>query len=206
MAICGKNEIIYGIQGGVGSFNEEAIRQYTARNWIEAYRIKYLHTTPKVLKNLQQGNIDFGLFAIHNSVGGLVEESVKAMAEYKFKVVEEFYIPVRHFLMKRKDVSIEKVKTIMAHPQVLKQCRATLKTKYPGMLLKSGEGDLIDTAEAAKALSKNYLSPDVAVLGPKGLSDLYDLEIVDENLQDDETNLTSFLLVSRLGRILAATP
>jgi arogenate dehydrogenase (NADP+) len=189
--------IVYGIQGGVGSFNEEAIFQYTDKNRIKNYKIKYLYTTKKVLRELHKGNIDFGLFAIHNSVGGMVEESIKAMASYKFRVIEEFDILVRHFLMKRKDAGTKKIKTIMAHPQVFKQCQATLKKKYPKMLLKSGRGDLIDTAEVAKLLSKKRLPPNTAILGPKNLSKLYNLEIIDKDLQDNKINYTSFLLVGR---------
>ena len=189
--------IVYGIQGGIGSFNEEAILQYTNNNKIKNYKIKYLYTTPKVLKELHKGNIDFGLFAIHNSVGGIVEESIRAMAKYKFAIVEEFQIFIRHFLMKRKNIEKEKIKTIMAHPQVLKQCKITLKQKYPGMRFKSGKGDLIDTAQAAKSLSKNRLPKNTAILGPKALSTLYDLQIIGKDFQDNKENYTSFLLISR---------
>src|SRR6202043_2424300 len=39
-----------------------------------------------------EGTIDRGLFAIHNSAGGMVGESVAAMASYRFSIVEEFAI------------------------------------------------------------------------------------------------------------------
>lgn len=191
------NHLIYGIQGGVGSFNEEAILFYTNKNNIKDFRIKYLFTTEKVLKNLHEGNIDFGLFAIQNAVGGVVDESTHAMARYKFKIVDEFDVPVCHFLMKRKDVNTREIKTIMAHPQVFKQCRRTLAKKYSAFNLVSGHGDLVDTARAAWTLSKNKLPVDTAILGPKNLAKIYDLEIIDENLQDDKNNVTTFFLVKR---------
>lgn len=188
--------IVFGIQGGVGSFNEEALLVFTKKENVKHYKIKHLYTTEKVLSELHKGNIDYGLFAIHNSVGGIVQESIKAMAEHKFTIVNEFAIPIRHFLMKRKETSANQITTIMAHPQVLKQCKHTLGKKYYQLTLKSGKGDLIDTAQAAKALSANKLSKDTVILGPKTLSKLYDLEIIDSNLQDDKTNNTSFLLVT----------
>ena len=192
-----KGNTIYGIQGGKGSFNEEAILNYLPKKGIDNYEIRYLFTTPKVLQALDDGKIDFGLFAIENSVGGLVEESIYAMADHQFKIVKKFSILIRRFLMKKREIELENIKTIMAHPQVLKQCRTTLKRKYPDLLLASGKGDLIDTAEAAKALSVGKLSPDIAVLGPENLSNMYDLEIVDRDLQDNKNNLTGFLLVSK---------
>jgi len=190
-------KIIFGIQGGKGSFNEEAILSYINKNGIKKYQIKYLFTTEKVLKNLHEGNIDFGLFAIQNAVGGVVEESTHAMAKYKFKIIKEFQIIVRHFLMKRKDVDIKNIKTVIAHSQNFRQCKNNLEKKHSNLKQVCGQGDLLDTARCAEALSKNIISKNTAILGPKILAKIYDLEIIDENLQDSQDNLTSFFLVSR---------
>jgi len=192
-----RKKIIFGIQGGKGSFNEEAIIFYVKNNAIKKFQVKYLFTSEKVLKNLNEGNIDFGLFAIQNAVGGVVEESTYAMAKYKFKIVEEFQIMIRHCLMRRRDVDTKDIKTIMAHSQNFRQCKDNLSKKYPGLKQVSGQGDLVDTARCAEALTKNKIDKNTAILGPKILVEIYDLEIIDENLQDSKDNLTSFFLVSR---------
>ena len=192
-----RKKIIFGIQGGKGSFNEEAIIFYVKNNAIKKFQVKYLFTSEKVLKNLNEGNIDFGLFAIQNAVGGVVEESTHAMAKYKFKIVEEFQVLIRHFLMKRKDISVSEIKTIMAHSQNFRQCKDNLSKKYPGLKQVSGQGDLLDTARCAEALAKNEIDKNTAILGPKILANIYGLEIIDEDLQDNTNNLTTFFLVSR---------
>lgn len=191
------NYYIYGIQGGAGSFNEQAIRHYIQRENIKKYKIKYLYTTEKVLNNLHAGNIDFGQFAITNSTGGLVEESMQAMAKYNYTVVDDFEILIQHFLMKRKDATEGDIDTIMAHPQVLKQCEQTLKNSYKHLTLKSGSGDMVDTARAAESLDKGKLPKNIAILGPRILSEKYDFDIMAENLQDKKDNFTRFLLVRR---------
>ncbi len=190
---------VYGIQGGKGSFSEQAINYYLKKQKIKKYKIKYLYTTSEVLKALNKSQIDFGLFAIHNSVGGLVEESIRAMANHKFKIVEEFNILIRHFLMKKREIGFEDIKRIMVHPQVLKQCPITLEEKYPDLLLTSGQGDLIDTAQASKTLSAGKLDSGIAILGPENLSRICDLEIIDQDLQDNKNNQTSFLLVKNIS-------
>ncbi|PIU37264.1 hypothetical protein COT02_01785 [Candidatus Roizmanbacteria bacterium CG07_land_8_20_14_0_80_34_15] len=192
-----RKKIIFGIQGGKGSFNEEAIIFYVKNNAIKKFQVKYLFTSEKVLKNLNEGNIDFGLFAIQNAVGGVVEESTYAMAKYKFKIVEEFQIMIRHCLMRRRDVDTKDIKTIMAHSQNLRQCKDNLAKRYPNLKQISGQRDLLDTARCAEALTKNKIDKNTAILGPKILVEIYDLEIIDENLQDSKDNLTSFFLVSR---------
>jgi len=192
-----KKKIIFGIQGGKGSFNEEAILFHINKNNIKKYEIKYLYTSEKVLKNLHEGTIDFGLFAIQNAVGGVVEVSTYAMARYKFKILKEFQITIRHALMKKKDVNLSDIKIVMAHSQNFRQCKNNLEKKYPNLKLVIGKGDLLDTARCAESLAKNIINKNTAILGPKILSKIYDLELIEENLQDNQNNLTTFFLVSR---------
>ncbi len=192
-----KNKIIFGIQGGKGSFNEEALSFWQAKRAQNPFKVKYLYTTEKVLKNLHEGNIDYGLFAIQNAVGGVVEESTYAMARYKFKIINEFQIVIRHTLMKRKDVNLSNIEIVMAHSQNFRQCKNSLEKKYPNLRSVIGQGDLLDTARCAESLAKNTINKNTAILGPKILADIYDLEIIEENLQDNQNNLTTFFLVSR---------
>ncbi|MBI4038451.1 prephenate dehydratase [Candidatus Daviesbacteria bacterium] len=189
--------LTFGIQGGIGSFNEEAIQYYLKKEGIKKYRIKYLYTSENVLRALHKGDIDRGQLAIHNSVGGIVDESIEAMANYKFKIIEEFAIKISHALMIRKDATFSEITTIMTHPQVLAQCKGTLVKKYPHIKQTSGEKALIDHAVVAKHLSEGKLPKNIATMGSKVIAEIYDLQIIEDNLQDAEENYTSFLQVAR---------
>lgn len=84
---------IYGIQGGKGSFNEEALRAYCKRESIADFEISYLYTTKNVLANVSSERIDYGVFAIIvNSVGGLVEETLEVIGSFTYKVHYSFQI------------------------------------------------------------------------------------------------------------------
>ena len=192
------DHVTIGIQGGPGSFNEEAILYNLKRNNITKYEIVYLHTSENVLRALHEGSIDQGQFAIHNSVGGMVTESVQAMAKYKFAIVEEYAIKIAHALMIKKGTTFHHIDTIMTHPQVLAQCKETLFQKYPNLKQTSGEGELIDHALVAEGLSRGTIPSNIATMGSKVLAKLYDLHIVEDNLQDLKENYTSFLLVKRI--------
>jgi prephenate dehydrogenase len=193
-----KDHLTIGIQGGAGSFNEEAIQYYLKRNSIENAKIEYLHTSDRVLNELHEGSIDQGLFAIHNSIGGVVTESIQSMAKHKFEIIEEFAIKISHALMIREDALLKEITTIMTHPQVLAQCKSTLAKKYSHLEFTSGEGELIDHALVAKQLSEKKLPKHIATMGSRVLAELYGLTIVEENLQDLQENYTSFLLVKRI--------
>lgn len=193
-----KGVLTIGIQGGKGSFNEEAIQYFIKRDKVRRFSLKYLYTSESVLKALHKGEIDRGQFAIHNSVGGIVGESIEAMARYKFRIVEEYAIKISHALMIRKDAKFDRITTIMTHPQVLAQCKTTLLEKYPHLEQTSGKGQMIDHAVVAKHLSQNRLPKHIATMGSKVLAKMYNLVVVEDNLQDSKENYTSFLQVERL--------
>ncbi|MGD9682511.1 MAG: prephenate dehydrogenase/arogenate dehydrogenase family protein [Candidatus Obscuribacterales bacterium] len=192
-----KDRLVVGIQGGRGSFNEEAARHYLKEKDIEDFELVYLHTSKNVLRALFEGEVDRGQFAIQNSIGGVVGESIDAMAAYRFNIVEEFGVKISHALMVRPGVKIENVEKIMAHPQVFAQCRGNLERKYPQLEKVSGEGDLIDHAKVAELLGRGELPETVATMGSKVLSRLNNLDIIEENLQDLASNFTTFLWVER---------
>jgi hypothetical protein len=192
-----EDRLVIGIQGGKGSFNESAALSYLEKNNIKNYELVYLYTTEAVLQNLHSGEIDRGQFAIHNSLGGMVEESIKAICKYNFDIIEEYKILIRHSLMIRTDQKFEADQTVMAHPEVFRQCTETISKNYPKLKLLSGEGDLIDTARAAEFVATGKLPVNYAILGNPQIAKLYGLNIVAENLQDKENNLTTFLLVQR---------
>ena len=193
-----KGYIAYGIQGGIGSFNEEAIFSFLKKNKVGKYKIKYLYTSKRVMHALHASEIDVGQMAIHNSVGGIVDESIQAMARYKFRIVHQFAIIIAHALMIRNDAKLADIDTIMSHPQVFAQCKSTLAQKYADLKLTSGNGDLIDHAKVAKYLRERKLPKNIATMGSKILAKLYGLTVVEDNLQDSKENFTSFVHVSRI--------
>ncbi len=192
-----RDYIIIGIQGGEGSFNEEACRFYCQKEGIKNFKIKYLYTSNNVLNALHQGEIDFGQFALQNSVAGTVKETIDALSRYNCKIVEEFEIIVNHCLLAKKGMKLNEIKKIISHPQALAQCKSTLAEKYPDKELISGKGILVDQAKAAQYLSENKITKDIAVLAPKVCAKLYNLEVLAEGLQDRKDNYTSFLFVKR---------
>ena len=69
-----------GVMGIRGSFSEEAALEYARDNHLGEIDVAELVTTERVLGALEAGEIDLGVFALENSHGGVVYESVYAMA------------------------------------------------------------------------------------------------------------------------------
>jgi len=187
-----------GVQGGPGSFNDVAVKFYTVTRHIRSYEVVYLYTSEAVLAALAGKEIDYGQFALYNSRGGVVEETMRSMGLHRFQVVDWYSIPVAHHLICRQDVAINEIATIMTHPQVLSQCWTTLRVRYPHFHFIQGEGEMIDPARVASALKNGDIPPSFATLGCKSIAHVYGLKIIDSDLQDDNSNETTFLLVSGL--------
>jgi prephenate dehydrogenase len=191
-------ELVVGIQGGQGSFNEEACRHYCRLSGVEQYSIRYLYTSENVLGALHRGEIDRGVFAIQNAAGGVVMETIEALSQYSCHILNYFEIVISHCILLHPRAQFEGVNTLISHPQALAQCKATLKQRYPHLNLISGEGNLVDQALCAQHLAAGKLPLSTAVLAPKVCADLHGLTVQAENLQDlGDANLTTFVWVER---------
>lgn len=188
-----------GIQGGRGSFNEEACLSYLKLKSIADYSINYLYTSQKVFEALENKLIDLGQCAIYNNHGGIVTETIGPMGNHLFEFIDEFRLNIQHHLMIHPEACIEEITTIMTHPQVFLQCSRNLTDKYSKLNQTHGEGDLIDSGRVAEFISLGKLEKNIAVCGSKNLALAHNLKIVESNLQDFDDNRTSFIWVKKVA-------
>ncbi len=187
---------IIGIQGGEGSFNHQACMELIDKYSIDSYELRYLITSEKVLKALNEGEIDFGVFAIENSGSGTVLPSIYSMSKYSHEIIEIHHMPLVQCLLARQGQDVSKAQQIITHPQAIKQCAKTLGATYPHL---SSEylSDDFDTAECAKRLGEGKLPEDAVVIASKTAGERYGLQIVEEGINDDPENMTSFVFCRR---------
>ena len=125
-----------GVMGIRGSFSEEAALEYARDNNLGEVEIVELLTTEKVLRAVEAGDIDIGIFALENSNGGVVYESVYAMAAHRFRVVDLFEIDVNHTLLVHPSLpGRESIERIASHQQAIRQCRMWLRHHFPTTLV-----------------------------------------------------------------------
>lgn len=184
-------EMRIGIMGVEGSFSHQAAMSWAENNPGRSLEFIYLITADGVLSALESGEITHGLLAIQNAAGGVVVETIEALAKYSHIHIMEYYpFLVEQCLLKRKDQHGEPV-AIYSHTQALKQSERYLRTHYSGIPQISAE----DTALSAKNLSSGILNPKSYVVAPAVCADLYHLNIVARGIQNLEHNLTDFIVV-----------
>ena len=186
-------KILIGVSGGVGSFSEEAANHYCHKDGINNYEIKYLVSVENVLQGLDSKEITQGVFPIENSNGGIVTEAVYAMAKHQFEIHKMFEIDIRHNLMARKGLNPSDILSVASHQQALKQCRMYLKRKWADVELVEYK----DTAEAARDIAAGRLPATTAVIANRVCADMYNLEILEEGIQDLKFNFTTFIVATK---------
>ena len=185
-----------GIQGLEGSFSEQAAKFYCNKFDIQDFELAYLISSMNVLNGLNNNEVDVGIFAMENAQGGVVIESVKALAENNCKILDMFYVEISQNLMAKDNVSLGEIEEIHSHEQALKQCKDYLAEKFWSKKLVETD----DTAKSAQDLASGKLADNVAVIASKHSAEKYGLNIIDHDIHDLKKNLTLFLAVERLDK------
>jgi len=184
-----------GIQGGKGSFSEQAARHFAHNHGLEGIALQYLVTSEAVLAGVEEGSAEYGVFAMENAQGGVVIESVEALAKHRCEIVEMYYIPVNQNLLVLSGTHIGDITEIHSHQQALRQCKDYLSEHFWTRPLVEAD----DTAEAARRLAEGKLPNTAAVIANQACAELYGLEILQESIHDLKHNLTLFLGIKKLG-------
>ena len=188
--------ITIGIQGGKGSFSEQAAIRFAENHGLTDYNINYLISSEAVLQNVENAGTDYGIFAMENAQGGVVIESVEALAKHRCNIIEMFHIPIEQNLLGFKGINIGDITQIHSHQQALRQCKEYLSEHFWTRPLIEED----DTAEAARRLSENKLPETAAVIANKSCAKLYGLDILQESIHDLKHNLTLFVGISKLEK------
>ena len=185
-----------GIQGLEGSFSEQAAKFYCNKFDIQDFELAYLISSMNVLNGLNNNEVDVGIFAMENAQGGVVIESVEALAENNCRILDMFYVEISQNLMAKDNVSLGEIEEIHSHEQALKQCKDYLAEKFWSKKLVETD----DTAKSAQDLASGKLADNVAVIASKHSAEKYGLNIIDYDIHDLKKNLTLFLAVERLDK------
>lgn len=137
----------------------------------------------------QKKTIDYAVVPVENSIEGSVGEVYDLLLNTKLVAVGEVYQRVRHCLIANKGVQLKDIKIAYSHPQALGQCRAYLQKK------KLEARPAYDTAGSVKMVKEQGLT-DAAAIASRHAAELYEMQILEEGIEDRKNNYTRFLVMS----------
>ena len=183
------------VQASKGSFNDAAIqRLFAEQPGLEA-AVSFAGTPLNTFEQAVSSEA-LAFSAVENSTidGKLVQATVKAFQQYQLVDVKAFITtPIEMCVLQPKSDAEKgvKINTIASHPAALKQIDSWKHSFNPAEL-EIPEG----TAAAARMVSAGELPSGTAAIGACVLNTVYpNLAIVEQGVQDNKNNKTSFMLM-----------
>lgn len=139
---------------------------------------------------LTAGDADLGMIPIENSVAGRVADIHHLMPNSKLHIVAEHFMPVKHQLLGIKGSRLDGIKTVESHVHALGQCRKIIR--------KLGIKPVVaaDTAGSAREIAERG-DKTCAAIATRLAAEIYGLDILAEDVEDEAHNTTRFIVLSR---------
>lgn len=175
------------IQGVNGAFHEIAAHKYYGSDILtincEQFRDVFL--------SVENGEADYGIVAIENTIAGSILENYLLLKKSKLKVIGELNLHITQNLMAMPGVDIENITEVYSHPIAIMQSKDFLDT-YPNIKTINWS----DTASSAQKIAEEKLY-NAAAIASEYAAKLYGLQIIAKNIQTHKKNYTRFLAISR---------
>jgi prephenate dehydratase len=135
------------------------------------------------------GDAHLAMIPIDNSVAGRVADIHHLMPHSNLYIVAEHFLRVRHQLLGVPGTTLASVRTVRSHIHALGQCRRIIRE------LKLQPVVAADTAGAAREVAAAK-DPSAAAIATRLAAEIYGLQILKSNVEDDEHNTTRFIVLS----------
>jgi chorismate mutase / prephenate dehydratase len=146
-----------------------------------------LESFAAVFQAIENGRADFGVVPVENSTEGSVTLTLDLLIDTSLVIVGEVLLPIRPSIMSLSGKR-EEVTKIMAHQQLLAQCRGYLSANFPSAEIEQVASNGLAAKQAAADAS-------LAAIASKAAGDAYGLKTIAANIQDVAANTTRFLVM-----------
>ncbi|HDL6741511.1 TPA: bifunctional chorismate mutase/prephenate dehydratase [Yersinia enterocolitica] len=176
--------------GPKGSYSHLAARQYAARHFeqlIECGCQKF----QDIFTQVETGQADYAVLPIENTSSGSINDVYDLLQHTSLSIVGEITNPIDHCVLVVTDTDLSQIKTVYSHPQPFQQCSQFIN-RFPHWKIEYCES----TAAAMEKVAQ-LNSPEAAALGSEAGGALYNLQVLEHNLANQQQNITRFIILAR---------
>ena len=137
---------------------------------------------------VSSGDADLAMIPIENSIAGRVADIHHLLPKSGLHIVGEHFLPIRFQLMAIKGAKLGGITDIYSHVHAIGQCRKIVR-KLGATPHVAG-----DTAGAARQVAE-WRDPTKAALAPRLAAEVYGLDILAEDVEDEKHNTTRFVIL-----------
>jgi chorismate mutase / prephenate dehydratase len=171
--------------GPLGTFSEEA----TIKHFGENIESMPTFSIDEVFSQVQSDIAHYGVVPVENSTEGAISRTLDLLLIKDLRICGEIILPVHHCLIS-KNRSLNLIKKVYAHGQSLAQCHDWLMSNMPNV-------DKIAVTSNAEGARLAANQKNAAAIASSKAADLYQLNNLFENIEDDRKNSTRFLVISK---------
>ena len=172
-------------QGELGAYSHQACRETRPEAEVLPCR-----TFEDVINAVRGDEADLAMLPVENSTYGRVADIHRLLPESGLHIIGEAFVRVRINLLGVRGGTLAQVKRAHSHLVLLPQCGAFLREH--GI-----EGKISpDNARAAREVAE-AANPEDAALASELAAEVYGLDVLARDVEDEDHNTTRFLLMSR---------
>jgi prephenate dehydratase len=143
-----------------------------------------------VFAAVEGGDADLAMIPIDNSIAGRVADIHHFLPNSDLHIIAEHFLRIRFHLMGIPGATLDTITTAHSHVHALGQCRKIIREHGLRPII-SG-----DTAGAAREVAEAG-DPTQAAISPPLAAEIYGLQILAEDVEDEDHNTTRFVVLSR---------
>lgn len=171
--------------GPEATFSHEAAMSFFGHSSI--YRAA--ESIEQVFSLVEEDLCLYGVVPVENSYEGSVRNTLDLFYQYDLKISAERFSRIRQHLLSKVS-HIEKIERLYSHPMAIAQCRMWLNTH----MATTPVDEVASTALAAKMASND---PTACAIGCRLAGETFDLNILEQNIEDIPGNYTRFLVIGK---------
>lgn len=170
--------------GPEGTFTQQAALKHFGQSAISMP----MSAIDEVFREVEAGAVNYGVVPVENSTEGVVTHTLDNFMDSNLKICGEVELRIHQNLLVSKVTKTENITRIYSHSQSLAQCRKWLDSHYPN----AERIAVSSNAEAAKRIKGEW---NAAAIAGGMASELYDLDVLAERIEDQPDNSTRFLII-----------
>lgn len=183
--------------GPFGTFTEQALRSQADLAGLELIECR---SVPDVLDAVQAGSASAGIVPIENSIEGMVNFTLDALAfDHDLVITRDVVLDIEHCLLGVAGASLDQITEVYSIPVATAQCHRFLRETLGAAETRAA----LSTADAAQIVAKAADST-MAAIAPQVAAERYGLEVLATGIEDHRGNQTRFVVVER-DRVPAPT-
>jgi chorismate mutase / prephenate dehydratase len=171
--------------GPEGTFTQSA----ALKHFGHSVETMAMGSIPDIFRDVESGACHYGVVPVENSTEGVISHTLDMFINSGLQICGEVTLRIHHHLM-GKGGDLSGIKRVYSHQQSLAQCRLWLDRN----LNQAEQRSVGSNAEAARLAAED---PNSAAIAGEMAAEIYGLDLLAENIEDEPDNTTRFLVIGR---------